>query len=192
MSDSIVGRSAGCIGPWPHENLTNSAQARYTTLMRPARGILRISAVISAVTLLGIYVYDQAGGKLVTLPVTSQPGTRDGRMLPGSKSAAVFDDAAPSPALPGSKSKVIFAPGTAAQLQAPPANPSEAPQSEPAVVVTSGPKRRTLPGSKAEIIFRPAQIAAEQAPNEKNPQAAEEQAPQAANEEGPFEEDPFE
>jgi hypothetical protein len=150
--------------------------------MGAARGILRISAVISAVTLLGIYVYDQAGGKLVTLPVTTQPGTRDGRMLPSSKSAAVFDDAAPSPALPSSKSKVIFAPGAAAQMPAPAANVGEAPQSEPAVIVTSPQQRRTLPGSKGAIVFPPTREA----------QSPSEQAPQAANEEDPFEEDPFE
>jgi len=142
--------------------------------MKPARGILRLSAVISAVTLLGIYVYDQAGGKLVTFPTVGRPPASEDRLLPGSKSAAVFDDTAPSRVLPSSKSKVIFAPGTA-----PPVIAENVPQSEPAVVVTSGPQRRTLPGSKAEIIFRPAQVTTEQTP-------AEQRAPNAANVEDPF------
>jgi hypothetical protein len=121
--------------------------------MGRGRRLMRVAAVISSVGLVAAYVYHQSGGNVLSRwRDRLQPS--EARILPGSKSKAVFVAREPTstgvlvPAsLPGSKSAVLFSADDGKALL-----PTPAP-AEQSTVHASKPRRAVLPGSKSRPVF---------------------------------------
>jgi hypothetical protein len=147
--------------------------------------LLRGFAVLFSMTLVGVYIYNRAGGKLPPMLGGAAPAEDAVLVTPvddlrfvGSKSAAVFEPATPLPTqpapqlMPGSKSLVLSPSGSTAAPQAKNSPPDLLPDSKYIVI----PRPATLlPGSKADTVIKPSNVDSPSGPSQDNsgPQQAQ-------------------
>jgi hypothetical protein len=111
--------------------------------MRPSRRVLKIAAVVSSVTLMGLYVYDRAGGNLIQRFYSGVAAENERPLMSSSKLKQIFkavelnqqQQTASPKLLPGSKSTVVVETHSESTLPAtnvlPPNLPAVPPGTQP-------------------------------------------------------------
>ncbi len=133
--------------------------------MKLTHRLLKIVAVVSSALLVGLYIYDQAGGTLLKNLYRGAPAESSPALLPGSKSKTLglaVDSSKPPALMPGRKSSPVFSLPQSPDLQSDQPMPAQTSQTSTPQVLSSGSK------SKVPLIPVPQNTTNAPAPAEQN------------------------